>query len=164
MGRKAIEQFAYLMDEAFELNGEHSLLSNLRSLAKDGWLWLPPNGGRSVFDIVRHVGECKYVYENHAFGDGSMRWDRPETIPTITPEQHPSKIIEWLREGHRRVKEALFSLGDDEELLRPRWANWGQEYETRWLLSVLLQHDLYHSGEINHLRALWQGTDRWPWQ
>jgi hypothetical protein len=24
-------------------------------------------------------------------------------------------------------------------------------------------HDLYHAGEINHLRALLRGTDRWPY-
>ena len=28
----------------------------------------------------------------------------------------------------------------------------------------LSQHDLYHSGEINHLRSLQQGTDRWAWE
>ena len=36
--------------------------------------------------------------------------------------------------------------------------------ETRWLLSTLLQHDTYHAGEINHLRSLLSGEDRWMWQ
>ena len=164
MGREAIEQLAYLMDEAFDGNDEHSLLWNLRSVGEDGWLWLPPGGGRSVYDIVQHVGECKYVYESHAFGDGAMRWDRPGTIPSPPPVQHPAGVIDWLRDGHRRVRESLLALRDDAELRGLRRANWGQEYETRWLLNVLLQHDLYHSGEINHLRSLQQGTDRWAWQ
>jgi len=25
----------------------------------------------------------------------------------------------------------------------------------------MIQHDLYHAGEINHLRSLHQGTDQW---
>jgi hypothetical protein len=25
----------------------------------------------------------------------------------------------------------------------------------------MIEHDLYHAGEINHLRSLRQGTDRW---
>jgi len=28
------------------------------------------------------------------------------------------------------------------------------------MISVLIKHDLYHAGEINHLRALKQGNDR----
>jgi hypothetical protein len=27
----------------------------------------------------------------------------------------------------------------------------------------MIAHDLYHAGEINHLRALLQSTDRWPY-
>ena len=34
--------------------------------------------------------------------------------------------------------------------------------ETRWLISAMIEHDLYHSGEINHVRALLQGNDAWP--
>jgi hypothetical protein len=83
MGESGVEQLLYLLDEAFEGNEEHSLLANLRTVAPDDWLWLPAGGGRSIFDLVRHVGECKYVYENHAFGDGSMRWDSPATVPTV---------------------------------------------------------------------------------
>jgi hypothetical protein len=26
----------------------------------------------------------------------------------------------------------------------------------------MIAHDFYHAGEINHLRALLQKTDRWP--
>jgi hypothetical protein len=27
----------------------------------------------------------------------------------------------------------------------------------------MIAHDFYHAGEINHLRALLQGSDRWPY-
>jgi hypothetical protein len=52
----------------------------------------------------------------------------------------------------------------DADLLLPRPANWGERRETRWLLSTLLQHDTYHAGEINRMRALLAGEDRWMWQ
>jgi hypothetical protein len=45
-------------------------------------------------------------------------------------------------------------------LLRPRLTNWGERQQTRWIIAVMIQHDLYHAGEINHLRSLRQGTDR----
>ena len=163
MGKSGVEQLLYLLDEAFEGNGEHSLLANLRSVRDDDWLWLPPGGGRSIFDLVRHVGECKYVYENHAFGDGSMRWDRPGTVPSVERDTPVQSVVAWLREGQRRLRDGVAALADDAELLQHRRANWGQTYETRWIIAVMIHHDNYHAGEINHIRALRQGNDRWPW-
>src|SRR3990170_2642484 len=98
MGRAGVEQLLYLMDEAFEGNAEHSLLGNLRTVTGDDWPWVPPDGARSIRDIVVHVGECKYVYHNHAFGDGTMRWDVPGSVPTVRPEDRAETVTEWLRE------------------------------------------------------------------
>jgi len=169
MTRVAIEQLLYLTDNAFETVGApadeaHSLLSNLRSVTDDDWLWVPPGGGRCIFDIVRHVGECKFVYDNHAFGDGSMRWDRSGNVPTIEPETPRTEVIEWLREGHARWRGSISALEDDEELQKTRPVNWGEMKETRWIIAVMIEHDLYHAGEINHIRALHQSTDRWAWE
>lgn len=162
MGRAAIEQYLYLMDQAFDAPRDgHPLLSNLASVTDDDWLWLPPGGKRCIFQLVQHIGECKYVYDNHAFGDGSMRWDVPGSTPTVTREMPRDEVIEWLREGHRRLRTSVAALVDDAELIRPRKSSWGTEYETRWLINEMIQHDLYHGGEINHLRALHQGNDRW---
>jgi DinB superfamily len=165
MSRAAIEQLLYLMDEAFDAEGhEHSLLANLRSLKDEDWGWVPPGGSRPVFEIVAHVGLCKYVYDNHAFGDRTMRWDRPVSLPGIRREASSDEVIAWLREAQRVWRGSVAGLESDEELLRPRKSNWEQEYETRWLVSVMIEHDLYHAGEINHIRALRQGNDRWEWE
>ncbi len=169
MTRAVVEQLLHLTDNAFETIGTpadeaHSLLSNLRSVTDDDWLWVPPGGGRCVFDIVRHVGECKYVYNNHAFGDGTKRWDRPGTVPTIEPEMPRADVIDWLRKGQACWRGSISELEGDEELRRTRRTNWGELKETRWLIAVMIEHDLYHAGEINHIRALRQGTDRWAWE
>ena len=70
----------------------------------------------------------------------------------------------WAGEGQRRGRDSVAALDDDSELLRRRRANGRQTYEARWLINVMIQHDLYHGGEINHIRALRQGDDRWPWE
>ena len=164
MSRANIEQMLYALDQAFEPAHPHALLANLASLTDEDWAWVPPGGGRSIFEIVRHVGEAKFAYDNHAFGDGSMRWDRPGTIPTVTGGTSAGSIIEWLRGAQAALRSSVDALSDDAELMRPRPANWGAEFETRWLLNVMVQHDLYHGGEINHIRALHQGNDRWAWE
>ena len=71
-----------------------------------------------------------------------------------------AEAIAWLRETHRRLVEHVNSL-TDEDLDRPRRANWGEEMPTRWLIAALITHDAYHAGEINHLRSLMSGDDRW---
>jgi uncharacterized damage-inducible protein DinB len=165
MGNAGIEQSLYMMDLAFEGDPSlghrnwHSLLVNLDSVSDSDWLWHPEDGRRSVFDIVQHVGACKYVYDNHAFGDGSMRWDRPGSIPWVEPVSSPDEVLQWLKQGQRQLREHLAALDDDAELYTPRLSNWGIKYETRWLINTMIQHDLYHAGEINHLRALHQGND-----
>jgi hypothetical protein len=166
MARSGIEQLLYMIDLAFEGDPSvgcdrnwHSLVVNLESVQDQEWHWVPQGAKRSIFDIVQHVGACKYVYESHAFGDGSMHWDKPGSIPNVTADASPVRVLEWLQEGHTRLRNRVTHLEDDAELLLPRRSNWGVEYETRWLINTMIQHDLYHAGEINHIRALAQGND-----
>lgn len=158
----AISQLLYLLDEAFQGTEWHSLLGNLHSVTPEDWLWAPPLGQRSIRDIVRHVGGCKFMYHNYAFGDAQLTWDDPlidgrEYVTTI------SSAIAWLQEGHSRLRQSIAAL-DDAELLRPRMTNWGELKETRWIIAVMIEHDLYHAGEINHLRSLHHQHDRWEFE
>jgi hypothetical protein len=73
-------------------------------------------------------------------------------------------MVAWLQAGQRALKDSVAALEDDDELLKQRFAAWGEQYETRWLVNVMIQHDLYHGGEINHIRALRESNDRWAWQ
>src|SRR5262249_13729540 len=58
-----------------------------------------------------------------------------------------TSAIGWLREGQERLQLSIAAL-HDAELLRPRMANWGELKETRWIISIMIQHDCYHAGEI----------------
>ena len=65
-------------------------------------------------------------------------------------------------DSHEALRSHVAALSDA-DLDTPRKTNWGELRETRWLISVLLQHDTYHAGEINHVRSLLSGNDRWRW-
>jgi hypothetical protein len=159
------DQFIYLLNQAFDANDEHSLLANLRSVPIDAWMWLPDGAERSIVEIVFHIGQCKYVYDDHAFGAANLTWDAPlieqPYLHTVRSEQERDRILDWLGEGQRRLVESIEALDDDEELGRKRMTNWGRPAETRWIISVMIEHDLYHAGEINHLRSLYERKDRW---
>jgi DinB superfamily len=161
MSRDAIHAILYMMGAAFEGDPYQSgsMLNNLKSVRDDDWFWLPDGGKRSIYDIVEHVGANKYIYDNNAFGDGSMKWENPGPMPRIDRTTPPNEIVEWMREGHRRLRASVDALADDAELMRPRPAPWGMNSATRWLINGMIQHDLYHAGEINHLRALHHRND-----
>src|SRR3954462_7822010 len=89
----------YLLDDAFEGTPWHSLLGNLESVTADDWLWVPPDGRRSIRDIVQHVAGSKLLYRNHAFGDATLHWTDPVAWGAGRIDTMPS-AIEWLREAH----------------------------------------------------------------
>jgi uncharacterized damage-inducible protein DinB len=165
MAGPAVETLLYLLDQAFAGHEEHALLLNLRGLSADEWLQAPVGGHRRIVDLVLHIGGARLMYANHAFEDGSLTWtdprvDRPAAWDGLAAQ--PDLLVDWLRAGHDRLSTHVAAL-TDAQLLELRRAPWGEQYETRWLLGVMIEHDLYHAGEINHLRALLQGNDRWPW-
>ena len=73
-----------------------------------------------------------------------------------------AETIPWLTETHETLVDHVRALRD-EDLSRPRPANWGEQRETRWLISTLLEHDTYRAGEINHIRAVLLSDDSWKW-
>lgn len=159
MATPAVDQLLYFLDEAFAGENWHSLLGNLRSVGPGDWRWLPPGGRRSIHDIVQHVGGTKLVYENHAFGDTTLWWGDPLLAGGDALDDLTSAVA-WLRAGHERLRRSVAAL-NDAELARPRPTNWGELKETRWIIAIMIQHDIYHAGEINHLRALCRREDRW---
>jgi len=162
MSRAAVEALVYLLDEAFDGNEEHSLLGNLVNVTPEDWLARPIEGTRTIGEIVDHAGAAKFAYWDHMFSDATSSFDGwLAKSPSRQDRGDIDGVKEWLRDGHARFRDAVAALTDD-GLAKPRNAHWRAPAETRWLISVLIEHDVYHAGEINHLRAQRQDDDRWP--
>jgi hypothetical protein len=162
--RTALDTLVWLIQDAFDGDPDQSLLANLRGLREEDWTALPPGGERSVAEVLEHVGWAKWMYEDYAFGSAALRGDRPPLIPADGASSRPrSELMEWLMAGHDKWLASIRSLSDDSELDQDRLTNWGDRLPTRGLIRIMIGHDFYHAGEINHIRALLQGTDRWPY-
>jgi len=162
--RVAIDTLVRLIEEAFDGDPSHSLLANLHDLREEDWIVTPRGSGRSIADILEHVGWSKWMYEDYAFGSASLRGDQPPLIPEAGARARPrDELLAWLTEGHQRWLASVRALADDSELERERLTNWGERLPTRAIIRILIAHDFYHAGEINHLRAILQGTDKWPY-
>jgi hypothetical protein len=158
----ALNSLCRLVEDAFEGNAWQSLLGNLVDIRAEDWETLPAGGGRTIADILEHVGWCKWMYENYAFGNASLHGDQPPLIPAGGASSRPhDELMTWLKEGHNRWLASMRALQDDGELERERLTNWGERLPTWKIISIMIGHDYYHAGEINHLRSLLQGNDRW---
>jgi len=160
-----LDTLCWLISEAFEGVSTSSLLSNLANLRVEDWAALPPGGGRSIADILEHIGWSKWMYEDYAFGSASLAGDKPPLIPAGNARSRPpGELVAWLKGGHNKWLASVRALADDGELDRDRLTNWGEWMKTRTIIRIMIGHDFYHAGEINHLRALLQGNDRWEYE
>jgi uncharacterized damage-inducible protein DinB len=170
VSRSGIDAMLYLLDEAFrgagieESDESQALLPNLRSVPDAAWHALPEGASRSIESIAIHVGACKVMYDDYAFGSASLRFATPEVEPWRTGESEMAEVLPWLEDVHARLVAHAMQLADDAELDEPRLCNWGERRPTRWILAAMITHDAYHSGEINHLRSLLGTDDRWRFQ
>lgn len=161
--RSAIEQLLFALDNALDGSESagfawHSLNSNLRDVPADAWDWQPPRGKRSIRALVEHFGAIR-IWESQAFGDGSLHWDRLGSAPWLDPRASPDEALAWLNEEVAVFRRSVASLADDGELTMLRMTPQGKLQETRWIITTMIEHILYHCGEINHIRALYEGDD-----
>jgi hypothetical protein len=162
--RISIDTLCWLIHEAFEGDPSQSLMSNLVNIRREDWYALPVNGNRSIAEILEHVSWCKWMYENYAFGDASLIGNQPPLVPRDGLNARPrDELLAWLKEGHNLWLSSVRALREDSELERERLTNWGEWLPTRVIIRIMIGHDYYHAGEINHLRSLLQGNDRWEY-
>jgi len=170
MTRIAVRELLYLFEEAYaampvpgDEESSQSLLGNLRNVDESTWAWVPAGGRRTIRDIVLHIGSCLHMYRNHAFEDGRLTWRSPIVQPWPDGNAPMPETLDWLHEAHLLFRDAVARLSD-EDLEAPRRAPWGELRPSRWLIKVMIEHHLYHAGEINHIRSIAQGTDSWAFE
>ena len=158
--RGRADQWVTRLDAAFEGDAA-SVLGNLASVRDEDWEWLPEGGARSIRGLVQHIGGATLMYDNAAFGDGSFGFDDP-LVQGVGALDTREGAVEWLRAAHTSFRAGVAALDDsafDEECGMP----FGRTGLMEEMLDQLLRHEVYHTGEINHLRALAQGNDAWSW-
>ena len=168
MGRNGIDELLYLLDHAFRGRGlassneSQALMTNLATVPEDAWRALPAGAARSIEAIAIHVGACKVMYDDYAFGPGTLRFGTPPVEPWGSDGPAPKDdVVAWLERAHAQLVSNIAALDGDDELDRSRMTNWGEARPTRWIVATMITHDAYHAGEINHLRSLLGPDDRW---
>lgn len=166
MSRIAIETMLTAFDVAYRSDRFHALLVNLQDVRPGEWDARPAAYSVEVFgeypelsiaDLVLHVSGALRMWTNQAFADGSLNW---QTAASGAPRDMPA-LLAYLDAACLAFEDAIHSLPSDEELLRLRSAPGGTPVPTHRIISVMTNHVLYHSGEINRQRSLLRGAEGW---
>jgi uncharacterized damage-inducible protein DinB len=147
------------LDEAYDRRSWHgtNLRGSIRGLSGDRALWRPSPDRHNIWEIVVHAAYWKYVARRRLTGEkrGVFPWKGSNWFPSPVPptEDQWRADVALLGESHRRLREAVASLGDAD---LGRRAPGGKETVAH-LLRGVAAHDLYHAGQIQLLKRLLRG-------
>lgn len=104
----------------------------------------------SIAGIVRHVATWKHLCAG-AIETGRFAGE----AAAAPPATDWTALREWLIGGHCRL-ERLFGALPEADLERPLLFE-GERQSVRSILIHLIEHDIYHAGQVNLLRQQQQG-------
>ena len=141
-----------LAERAFTKSPWHSIRAALDGVTEKAFHAIPerhfgfPWMNGSISDIVYHVTGDKLVQLNHAFGDALMNW---ENVPVQKTDM--ATMLEELKASHQAMLKAIRATDD----LDAKVTGWGGKrlIVTDFFL-MLIEHDLYHAGQIRYIRNL----------
>ena len=115
----------------------------------------PPHPVPAPFTTIAwrlvHVGECKLMYHEYAYGPGKLSW------PTLDSTHTAKDAIAALEQGHELLHADLARLADDDLEAQVK-TNWGELWPARQIFTTMINHDFQHGGEIGVLRDLYRET------
>ncbi|MHA2226875.1 MAG: hypothetical protein ACXAC8_16800 [Candidatus Hodarchaeales archaeon] len=152
--------------------GFQELVDFLKNISKKEAQWKPSSRSRTIKTIkqwnkkgndwiaeqrldpistieykVIHLAQCKLMYDNFAFRDGTLNWSDLE-------------CLEWphcndqLEKSQTRLLESIQILSDKQldELVS---TNWGEFWPTKQIILSMIQHDIYHLGQMCTIKRLY---------
>ncbi len=146
------------MDRAFSGEAWHgpSLIRLLDGLSPEEASRHPIPGAHSIWELVHHITAWKTIVDQRLKGESGEVSPRRDWPPVWEVSQAEWKrALEDLAESHARLRQTAGTLKDAELDQKPAGAR-----ESRYvLLHGVLQHDLYHTGQVAVLKkALGKGA------
>jgi len=145
-----------ILDEAYERKAWHgaNLRGALRGVTAREAAWRPSPGRHNIWELTLHAAYWKYAVRRMLTGEKrggfpqkGSNWFRRPAAPTENSWRSDLALLEG---EHRRLREAVAALPVSALARRVR----GSKYATATLVYGIASHDLYHTGQIQLLKAL----------
>jgi uncharacterized damage-inducible protein DinB len=139
------------MDRAFSGEAWHgpSLQAVTEGISAEEASKHPVHNAHSIWELVNHVAAWNSIVRRRLMGEVvavSQEMDWPPVWEAT--EVAWKRSLEHLAECRRSLREVVASLADDQ--LGERVPD--EEYTSYFMLHGLIQHDLYHAGQIAILK------------
>ncbi len=150
------------LEAAYRGSRWHSLHRAINGLKPEEARWRPPHykgfpwSHGSIVEILFHIGGDTLYQLDYAFGAGSVTWEQLQA--RFQREGGDLRAaIRLLDESFAALQKNLESL-TDADLTRTYTPPDGKTQKSLGeLFQMLLEHYLYHAGQIVYIRNLWAG-------
>jgi hypothetical protein len=149
------------LDEAFERKSWHgaNLKGSIRGILAEQAVWRPAPERKCIAEIVVHAAYWKYVVRRQLTGErkGSFALEGSNWFALEAPfdEAAWKRCVKLLSDQHRKLRAAVAALAPTD---LPRVVP-GGKYPREFLIRGVAAHDLYHTGQIQTLKALRRAAD-----
>jgi uncharacterized damage-inducible protein DinB len=126
-----------------------ALMEVLDSITSDQAVLHPVPAAHSVWEIVLHTAAWERIVTERLEGRYGEPSDEEDWPPVNdTSEQAWEAAIELLKDTHETLEKVVSEMDDD--LLNQHIPDW--EFTRYFLIQGVIQHDLYHAGQIALLK------------
>lgn len=110
----------------------------------------------SILDIAFHVAGDVSFQLSYALGDRSLTWEKlTEEFKARGGDLKAALVM--AEESFLELQEALGKLTDEDLARRYETPDGKKEQTLEEFIQMLLEHYVYHAGQIMYVRCLWEG-------
>jgi uncharacterized damage-inducible protein DinB len=157
---REIDRILDQMDRAFSGDAWHGppLRSLIDGLLAEDCSKHPVEGAHSIWEIVQHITAWNTIVRHELAGEGQSVTPEQDWPPVCeVSEAAWQRTVENLVEARSRLRAAVHGLGDAQLDEKPSKRTGNSRYV---MLHGVVQHDLYHAGQIAVLKKALGGAHR----
>lgn len=150
-----IKRLTNLLEQTFDGNpwfGD-SIMAKLASIKAELANQIPPNGSKSVAMLVKHIINWRFFAIEKLSGNDQfnieMNSKEDWSAVLIHSEEDWETLLQELKHTQKELLSLIGSLSD-QDLNRQVP---GREYDFQYLVEGIIQHDVYHLGQIGVVNA-----------
>ena len=151
-----------VFDQAFSGSSWHGtpLWGSVRGMTATEALWQPGRGRHNIWEIVLHTAYWKCMVRRRLARDPSVAFPRPganwPALPDRTTAATWNRDRQLLKREHESLRRVIARF--DAAVLGRR--GWRSKWRNAQDIYGIASHDLYHAGQIQLLRRLFDSRSR----
>lgn len=158
--RLHLERLQRQLEAAYRTSRWHSLKEVCGGLKPEEAAWVPPHykgfpwAKGSILELIFHVAGDTLYQLDYAFGSRTLTWNQlTERFAKDGGDLKAARQL--LEEAYAALQKRLNALTDSD--LSRSYSTPDGERTLEELFQMILEHYLYHAGQIVYIRNLWAG-------